>query len=74
MSRPPREKFRLVYDGIELLPVSPDDARPLQKRKWYLPGGKVATTHDLVELADQRGIQAQLLTINGIARSYENLN
>lgn len=70
MSQGPRVHHRLLYDGIELLPVTWVGMRDL----WHLPGGKMATTEDLIRRANARNIQVSKLSILGLDREIEPLN
>ena len=70
MSQGPRVHYRLLYDGIELLPVARVGLRDL----WHLPGGKMATTNDLIRRADKCGVQVSKLSILGLDREIEPLN
>lgn len=74
MSQGPRTYERLIFGGVELIPT--DDQTiycSTTDRTWYLPGGEIADTNELVRRASQRGIRVQLATIKGIARTLETL-
>ncbi len=68
----PRTVNRLVYDGIPLLPVDRDV--PVSKALWHVPGGTRATTQELIDRANKRGVQVDLVTTKGMDSRTESLN
>ena len=74
MSQAPKIQYRLIYDGIELVPGTPLNHEVQNFNVWALPGGGSATTKELVTRADARGKRVQLLTIDGINRESQLLS
>ena len=55
--RPPAQ--RLVYNGIELIPYRPVRNKPTTR--WYVPGGTVLTTGQLIDRAKIRNVIIKII-------------
>ncbi len=58
MNQPPLQ--RLVYNGIELIPVEPSTMfQP--RHAWHIPGGAIMTTSFLCSLAKQKDVVIKII-------------
>jgi len=58
MSLPPVQ--RLVYNGIDLIPVTlPLSSKPTYR--WHIPGGAIMTTGELIDLAKIRNVVIKII-------------
>jgi hypothetical protein len=58
LGQPPIQ--RLVYNGIELIPL----VRPLSDKptyRWHIPGGAIMTTGELIDLAKIRNVVIKII-------------
>jgi len=56
--QPPQQ--RLVYNGIDLIPVTlPLSSKPTYR--WHIPGGAIMTTGELIDLAKIRNVIIKII-------------
>lgn len=56
---------RLVFNGVELVPFDEDPVQlPNAETRWRLPGGKAATTRELLRTAREYGVSLTIIINN----------
>jgi hypothetical protein len=56
-NQPPQQ--RLVYNGIDLIPVPRKSGKP--SFNWHIPGGGIMTTGQLIDLAKIRNVIIKII-------------